>query len=560
MKHSKYNVVLVLALISSTLLIYSCSKEKFAEYNTNPDAVIAIAPEPLFTKAVTNWHDDSFEAFYENYRGVSRWTRQMVGLTGNTSTITDGIGNINERYGRFYNSSGNLLVDVQKTIDKLADDQKPRYVQMKTIAEILKVYEAWFVTDGNGSIPYTEAFQARYNGTFTPVYDSQQNLYNNFEKTLKDAVAVLKAQPAVPQVSLGNNDLYYQGSIPQWIKAATSLRLLIAMRLSKKDPTKLKTIATDILTNSSADLMSSPDDDWSLKAGSNFIGAGNWDVSASGAHGANGTIDFMWRNDDPRLPLFYQKNSWTQENFDAAKSEGKIPANSVYDSRRYYGQFTSPDANTIPAKQKFFSPVVIKSGNLDTISAIQYRMFTPSLSSGTGSATFLILTYADICFLRAELAARNITGESASEWYNKGIDASIVTYDRIGKAAGLADYVALGASAATNYKAKPEIVYNPAKGLEQILIQQYLNFYKNYNECWALLKRTGMPNAQTALVVEDFTFSGQVQAIPRRFVINFPLAGDANFTNKQNAIAEMAKESYFGQPTDVKGRVWWDMP
>lgn len=331
MKYSKYNVVIVSAFISSTLLIYSCSKEKFAEYNTNPDAVIAIAPEPLFTKAVTNWHDDSFEAFYENYRGVSRWTRQMVGLTGNTSTITDGIGNINQRYGRFYNSSGNLLVDVQKTIDKLADDQKPRYVQMKTIAEILKVYEAWFVTDGNGSIPYTEAFQARYNGTFTPVYDTQQNLYNNFEKTLKDAVAVLKAQPAVPQVSLGNNDLYYQGSIPKWIKAATSLRLLIAMRLSKKDPAKLKAIATDILTNSAADLMASPDDDWSLKAGSNFIGAGNWDVSASGAYGANGTVDFMWRNNDPRLPLFYQKNSWTQENFDAAKTEGKIPANSVFD-------------------------------------------------------------------------------------------------------------------------------------------------------------------------------------------------------------------------------------
>jgi hypothetical protein len=564
MEYLKYKISAALVL-SASLFISSCSKEKFAEFNTNPDAVTAISPQPIFTKAITGWHDDSFEAFYENYRGVSRWTRQMVSLTGNTNTITDGIGNINQRYGRFYLSSGNLLVDVQKTIDKLPDDQKPRYAQMRVIAEILKVYEAWFVTDGNGSMPYTQALQARYNGTLTPVYDTQQQLYDNFEKTLKESVAALKAQPAVEQVSLGTNDLYYQGSVPKWIKAATSLRLLIAMRLSKKDPAKLKAIVTDILTNNAADLISSTDEDWSFKASSSLTGAsGNYDVSASSAYGANGTIDFMWRNGDPRLPLFYQKNSWTTDNFAAAKTQGKIPATAVYDNRRYYGQFTSPDASTFPAKQAFLSPVVIKNGtnnvNLDTVSAIQTRMFYPNYNSGSGSSTFLILTYADVCFLRAELAARNITTESAADWYNKGITASITTYDNIAKNALLPDYVALDAGAIAAYKSMPEIAYNPAKGLEQILIQQYLNFYKNYNECWALLKRTGLPNAQTALSLEDFVVGGQIQTIPRRFVINFPLSGDANFANKQAAIAEMAKDPNFGQPTDVKGRVWWDIP
>lgn len=562
MKYLKYKIGITLASCA-LLLVSSCKKEKFAEYNTDPDAVIDIAPAPLFTKAISNWHDDSFEAFYEHYRGMSRWTRQIVGLTGNTITVTDGIGNVNERYGRFYSSSGNLLVDVQKTIEKLPADQIPRYAYMNSIAEIMKVYEAWFVTDGNGSIPYTEAFQARYGGTFAPVYNTQEELYDIFDKSLKAAVATLKTTQATEQVSYGTNDLYFQGNVTNWIKVATSLRLKIASRLSKRNPAKLKEIALEVLSTP-ADLISSVDEDWSLKAGSTFIGLGNWDIQASGAYAPHYTVDFMYRNADPRLKLFYLPNSWTLDRFNQAKAQNKIAANAVYDTRRYYGQFTSPDANSDPNKAIFFNPVTIKDGtnnvNLDTVSQVQNRMWSPQLNDGKGSATILILTYADICFIRAELAATGVTAESASEWYYKGIDASITTYDRMAKAAALADYTALDNNAVIAYKAKPEIVYNPAKGLEQICAQQYLNFYKNFNESWALLKRTGLPNNNTALKVEDFVVSGQVQAMPRRFVINFPLAGDLNFANKEQAIKDMAKDPGFGQPTDVKGRVWWDMP
>jgi len=562
MKYLKYKVGITLTSCA-LLLVSSCSKEKFAEYNTNPDLVGVIAPAPLFTKAITNWHDDSFEAFYEQYRGISRWTRQLVGVAGNSITITDPIGNINNRYGRFFSSSGPLLVDVQKTIEKLPADQVPRYAYMSSIAEIMKVYEAWFVTDGNGSIPYTQAFQARYGGTLTPAYDTQEQLYDIFDKSLKAAVTTLKTTQPVEQVSFGNNDLYFQGKIANWIKVATSLRLRIASRLSKRNPAKLKEIALEILANP-ADLISSPDEDWSLKAGSLFIGTGNWDITASGAYGAHHSVDFMYRNNDPRLKLFYLPNSWTLDRFNQAKTQGKIAANAVYDSRRYYGQYTSPDASTDPTKAAFFSPVVIKDGtnnvNLDTVSQVQNRMWAPQLNNGKGAATLLILTYADICFIRAELAATGVTSESASEWYYKGIDASITTYDRMAKAAALDDYTALDNNAVTAYKAMPEIVYNPATGLQQICVQQYLNFYKNFNESWALLKRTGLPNKTTSLVVEDFVVSGQVQAIPRRFVINFPVAGDPNFNNKQTAITEMAKDPGFGQATDAKGRVWWDMP
>ncbi len=49
--------------------------------------------------------------------------------------------------------------------------------------------------------------------------------------------------------------------------------------------------------------------------------------------------------------------------------------------------------------------------------------------AGTGDGFFPILTYAEYCFIRADLAARNITTDDAGDWYNKGITASIQFYN-----------------------------------------------------------------------------------------------------------------------------------
>lgn len=114
MKYSKYNVVIVSAFISSTLLIYSCSKEKFAEYNTNPDAVIAIAPEPLFTKAVTNMADVAAEIMERNSLTADdvAWlvphqaNKRIIDATANRMGVTTDKVMINiERYGNTTNGT-----------------------------------------------------------------------------------------------------------------------------------------------------------------------------------------------------------------------------------------------------------------------------------------------------------------------------------------------------------------------------------------------------------------------------------------------------------------------
>lgn len=44
----------------------------------------------------------------------------------------------------------------------------------------MKAYYAWYVSDVNGSMPYLEAFQARYGGIKTPKYETQDRIIQNF--------------------------------------------------------------------------------------------------------------------------------------------------------------------------------------------------------------------------------------------------------------------------------------------------------------------------------------------------------------------------------------------
>jgi hypothetical protein len=553
------------AMLMLGMITIACNREKLAAYNTNPDLILNVSPKPIITAAIVRMHDNSFEAFYDNIRSISNWTQQFVRKNGNGVSFASQANNTNGRYSNFYTNVGPLLVDAQRRIDLMPAGQKEKFAYIRAIPGILKVYYAWYVSDANGSLAYVDGIAARQGGTFTPAYQSQQELYNIFDKELKDAVAILKSTPASAQELLGSADLYFNGdaaSIQKWIKVANSLRLKIAMRLTNRDPEKVKAIAAEVLADN-VGLINALDEEWLFKAGPSFTEGGNWNpYPDNGFSGEKYVIDFLWNNLDPRLRLFFRKNSWTKANFDLAKQQGKIGAAAVWNPRQYYGQYASPDANKDDDKKRFFASITIKDGgkdvSLDTISPLQQRLFQAEYNTGKGFSTFQLITYADVCFMRAELAAKGMTGEAAETWYNKGIEASINSYNDIASAAQIEDYVAVLPAEIETYKQQPNIKYNPAKGLEQIAIQQYLNFFKLPNEAWALVKRTGMPNPNTIMPLEVLIGDGQLLPMPRRFVINYPLNGDLNYVNKTKAVDDMRKDPDFGLPSDIFGRIWWD--
>ncbi|GAB3742692.1 SusD/RagB family nutrient-binding outer membrane lipoprotein [Spirosoma lituiforme] len=562
--------ILTYSLLAATLLSLTACRDEFATINTNPDAVLSVPPEYEFTAATLAIHNNSFEYYYDYNRAIYYWTQSFVTRSGNGQNVYEGSGNLNQRFNNFYNSVGNRLVDVQQLIDRLPADQKARYVQLRAIAGIPLAYYAWYTSDVNGSIPYTEAFKARYTipAQVTPTYDTQEALYQTLDTQLKEIVQVLSATPSVEQVALGANDIYYAGDVTKWIKAANSLRLKMAFRLMKRNPERLKAIATEVLS-AAGGVISSTADDWKLVSGVGFTGGAgqsNYNPVSNGeVSGSKNMVDFMWRTSDPRTRVFYQPSPFTKERYEAALAQGKIPASMPWDGQLYRGQYADPDASGDPNKAIYFANISYSFGGATTPvqarlpSLVQSRLFYGAFENGNGLTTFPIITYADVCFMRAELAARGITGTDAEGWYYKGIDASLANYDDMAKTSGLNNYVALTSAEATAYKAKSGVVYDPTNALEQILVQQYINYFKNQNEAWAVIKRTGFPSATGKILqLEVIRQSGTPQAMPRRFTINLPTVTNINYQNIQNAIVEQQKEPGFGAPSDITGRVWWD--
>jgi hypothetical protein len=552
----KFNKLLYL-VTAFAIGVTGCKKEDFVEANTNPTTIYEIKPEEQFLNAGIRAHNSDFEAYYDTYRRIMPWMQMNTGLSGNSKTFLNDVGNFNQRYNVFFPELGAILTDVQKIIEAMPEEERAQYVHMHAIPDILKIYYAFYVSDINGSIPYTEAFQARYGGTTNPAYQTQQELFDLWDARLKEVIGILKSTPTAPQVSLGVNDLYFQGDVNKWAKAANALRMRMAFRLLKRDASKATAIINDALSDPSLQ-MTSNEDSWVMYADVSFSSGGNFNPGEFRA--PKPTVDFMWDNDDPRLRLFYQQNNYSQANINTAIAAGVLPAGTTEKPRRFIGAHISPDSTQGIYRTWFQTKTVNPNLTLDTVSYLQRRMWQPIYNNGTGQSFFPIITYADYSFMRAEAYARNIATGSAEDAYYEGIEASIEFFDDAAARAKIEDYVPVTQQEIDDYKNAPEVKWDPAKAIELIMVQAYINFYKQPNEAWANFKRTGYPNKSSVLANEDIVIDGVVKAIPRRAAINEPLPTDQNYSTRKPAIDAMAQDPGFGQgPSDVFGRVWWDV-
>jgi hypothetical protein len=555
-------------LLAAVGFLFSCEKEAFVDVNKNPDALSAVPPQNQFLQATTSIHGQDFEAFYDLYRRIMPWMQYNTLQNGNQGSFTLNFDNFSNRYGRLYNGVGDRLYDVEQLVSKLDAAEQPRYDQMIQIARILKAYYAFYVSDIYGSIPYTDAFQGRYGGTLQPKYDTQQELFAKLDGEIKAAVAALKVAPAVPQYSLGAYDQYYKGDAQKWIKAANALRLRMALRVQKADAAAGTAIITEVLAMPATDLMSSNADAWIFIGNATFTGGAggdNWNTDELRA--PKPMVDFMVTKGDPRLDAFFTPNQYTQANINLLIAEKQLPAGTTA-GRRYVGSFTSPDDSRQTVNiQRYYTPKTIKSNSqtVDTLSFIQPRLFNTGKADGAGNAgtgqSYLpVITYAEYCFMRAEIALKTTGAASAKTWYEDGVKSSLDLYNEIGLKSQLTNYVATTPAEITAYLAQPGIAFDATKALDQIASQSYLNFMKQPQEGWALYKRTGFPNETSVVPLPKVTYLNVALVIPRRAPISLPTQTDPNFANKKAAYDAMAALPGFGDLTSAAGRVWWDKP
>ena len=385
------------------------------------------------------------------------------------------------------------LYDLQNIINNATAKPNPasqdgNTVNQIQIARILKVYWYSLATDRYGDIPYSQALKQNT----TAAYDKQKDIYTDFFKELKGAVSSFQ--------SSGNaitGDIVYNGSLTKWKKFANSLRLMLAMRLSKVDPATGKAEFTAAL-NDPAGYITSNADNFGVKyPGGTFINP-FYGLTGASILAISGTVtDKLNAYHDPRVFAYGQAN--------ASGNVKGVP----YGLNRAHNQtflVANPDYSTI---------------------------FAPAWKTADAPVYLITASYIDL--LRAEAAITYSTGENAFDLTKKGVADSWAQWNVTGN---VDTYLAtIGITAVSTPVAK-------------VQEQTWIALYGVGQQGWSEWRRTGIPALTPA---PDAVNPGG--KIPRRF--GYPTTEpNLNGAAYKAAIAAFP----YGGSDVVDTRVWWDKP
>ncbi len=287
-------------MIISAAGISSC-KKNFSEINNNPSVVTApdikflltYSEDKIVTYEYTEWIWESMEQLF-------RFTQH---ITSDPYELTN---NVNTRFGTYYLQILPNLFEIRRQIETKAN--KDNYKKMSAVSYVLQALHGIKVTDMNGSLPYSQAIQGRYDGNFSPVYDKQEDLFNTWLQELDDAIAVLSDNSLTNQNSYGSADLFYKSDWNNWVRLANSLKLRIAARLENVNSAKTTEIFQQVMQNAIGPI-ETEDQQLSYQNIDYFaFGMGGEINYRSTRYATTSIIKFLKSSNDPRLPVYFEAN------------------------------------------------------------------------------------------------------------------------------------------------------------------------------------------------------------------------------------------------------------
>ncbi len=408
-------------------------------------------------------------------------------------------------------------------------------------------------TDAYGPLAYSSIINAESESSYR--FDSQQELYEQMFKDLDAAITAIKGMDEVQKATLATFDTWCSGNTETWVQIANTMRLRLALRLSKRE-SEMSAAGYDlqkIATEAAANTLAVSGKDIVIKDQSNELKRMfDWQDCGMNAN----LVTLLTGTNDPRLPLYITKNSG--EITDAVTG-AVTPAGSVYCGIR-------------------FASGMAQKGSTGSYG---YKM---SQWVGDYNVPLPIFKAAEAYFLLAEAKLRwNIGSQSVQSLYEQGIRLSInneLAYkgsfagiDKISSAdieayinstAHQADYVDPGNSK-NNCKAvnllsvKWDSNASKEDQLARIMTQKYIALFPLSNEAWAEQRRTGYPHFFVALVNKSNGGVDTEEGVRR--VIYSSNAYDTNADGVAGGIELLNKEntSKKGKSGDVGGtHLWWD--
>ncbi len=550
-----------MAIILFAAMMSSCTDD-FAAINENPAQINDPNPAHLFTESIYQMGNYKYtEWFYDNYNYFWRWNQSTVFISGNESQFTD-VGATGGRYSNTYTISRNLY-EIRRQIDNMSADEQAERAHMRAITYIPSIYQAIRASDLYGSMPWSESMQGRYDGNFTPRYDTQPELFEQWIDQLNAAIDVLISNPS-GQLSFGQQDFIYGGNAANWARFANSLKLRIAVRVEGQDPQWAQQIINDAISNP-AGIIENRDQEFIWAPSGEYTGQAHdfWGNPSAAYNFISKLVELR----DPRTHFYFEPNNFTQNAVDTFTEQGRNmpnwinPDEPVTRWHRYRGGPVTPElANTLPWYGSFTDN---DGSNYNQLSHVNRRFFNPNYDGGNGYYRDALYSAAEVALYMAEFIEKGyVTGQgSAQEWYERGIRMSMETVDDIGRVAQVFDYdeVSITDAQINEYLAQDHVALNGSDHLEKIYFQQYINNFRYPTEQFALTRRTGFPSVNGNILMWELPRAGGAElAIPRRLTINEP-SNPINIDNFRSAMQEQGWSAGANSGSVLnQERVWWD--
>lgn len=539
----KYTAVSALTLATGVMTV-GCT-DNFEELNTdpyelNPDALpfsaqfqepmsYVYAPQQNLFQYCFSLNVDLFSGYF--------MTPHNFGGSGNVDYA------LNRGFcgGMYENVYLHIFNNTRRLITSCEEQGFTDYAGMM---RVIQAYAIQMLTDVYGPVSYTSAIEDPTNGA-SFYYDKQEDIYNSMFALLDEAIKNFQ-NPASDLASRQSFDFWCNGDLDLWIKVANQLKLRMAMRIVKANPTLAKqkaeeaaqagVLTQDILINQGFSNEQTRMFEW-------------------GDAGMNANlITIMEGYNDPRLPLYVTKNQ---------------------------ADVACEDGSTIASGTKYLG---IRGGCNLPSKPNQWGNFSKIVCSYT--TAFPVMKAAEGYFLRAEgiLRGWNMGGGTAQQWYEDGIRTSIkneVAYKGIEVLAGVTSVSDEEIDAYINGTTLQEDFVDPVDSqnsikaqndvcvkwdesasneqkLQRIIIQKWIANFPISCEGWAEYRRTGYPkffpnrvNLSNGTIDTDEQIRRLIYSDNEINTNNAELQKGIELLNQENSSSKFTG--------DIGGtRVWWD--
>lgn len=498
----KRNILNLFIIATAVTIFGSCKRGDFGDMNVSPNSPSQPVTSLLLTSA-------------ERYMGRTTAVTSSATSPGiinevapklYTQQISETLYTSESRYNtKIYNYTGVFNSPLQDltTIIKLNTDEatksQPNVIangsnaNQIAVARILRAFYFQNMTDRWGDIPYTEALKG--SEILTPKFDKQQAVYADLFKELKEAAAQFDGGAPV------QGDFLFDGSVDQWKKFAATIRMNMALRLSKADPatgrTEFNLALADGVINSNDENVVYRHLGEAANENSiyyNYEVSGRYDYAISDV-----MVNKLNAFNDPRLPVYADP---TKNGTYVGMPYGLTQA--------LAGQYEKGNVNG--------------AGDVSLIGKAFRSQNSP----------VRVFTYAEVLFSKAEAYKLGwITGAPD--------DAQAASAYRAGIAASMADN---GVTVPASYYTQAGVAYVPATAIEQIITQKWIANYMGYGyEAWSDWRRTGFPRLRPSAYPQNI--GGQIP-------VRQAYTNDEPSLNKANYDAVIASQG----PDELNTPIW----